>query len=78
MKIYATHDQKNCSLSSQDSGRMELKLSKFAMKSIECSRIIQNSIVMEWMQFAAPRRARSLRRERENVWKDICSWFLSL
>ena len=51
MKHNAIQDHKNCSLSSQDSGQTELKLSEFAMKSIEFSRISQNSLVMEWMQF---------------------------
>ena len=43
MKHNAIQDHKNCSLSSQDSGQTELKLSEFAMKSIEFSRIGQNS-----------------------------------
>ena len=51
MRENAIQDHKNCSLSSQDSGQTELKLSEFAMKSIEFSRISQNSLVMEWMQF---------------------------
>ena len=47
MRNHATQDHKNCSLSSQDSGQTELKLSEFAMKLIEFSRISQNSLVME-------------------------------
>ena len=57
MRENAIQDHKNCLLHSQDSGQTELKVSEFTMKSIEFSRISQNSIVMEWMQFRAPRSA---------------------
>jgi hypothetical protein len=43
MRENAIQDHKNSLLSSQDSGQTELKLSEFAMKSIEFSRISQNS-----------------------------------
>ena len=43
MRENAIQDHMNCSLSSQDSGQTELKVSELTMKSIEFSQISQNS-----------------------------------
>jgi hypothetical protein len=56
MRENAIQDHKNSLLGSQDSGQTELKLSELTMTSIEFSRIGQNSIVMEWVQFTIQER----------------------
>ena len=58
MKHNAIQDHKNCSLSSQDSGQTELKLSKFAMSQLSSHGSVRIPVVMEWMQFRAPRSGR--------------------
>ena len=75
MKENAIQDQKNSLLSSQDSGQTELKVSELTMKSIEFSRISQNSKVMEWMQFRAPRSAGRIGRAAAATAARWRSWW---
>ena len=75
MRENAIQDHKNSLLSSQDSGQTELKVSELTMKSIEFSQISQNSIVMEWMQFRAPRSAGRIGRAAAATAARWRSWW---